>query len=147
MFVHQKISAVGSEAVGQGDQWAEEGNVREGLEGSPVLEEGTSLEEGDRRTEVERWGSHEDQQEDRSESCPGVEEGTRMEGKVGVVEGPEDLGDRATAVVAAGWAEGKRLEDRMMVLEGLQVHRGVLQPTKSMSASGLVLAGGSCRVA
>lgn len=56
MFVRRLISAVGTEvaAAGQEDQWAEEGNVQVGLEGSLVLEEGTSPEEGDRRTEVER---------------------------------------------------------------------------------------------
>lgn len=58
-----------------------------------------------------------------------------MEGKVGVVEGPEDLGGRATAAVAAaGWAGGRRPEDRMMALEGRRVHREVLQPKESMSA-------------
>jgi hypothetical protein len=150
--VRQEISAVEAEAAaavggsvvaaaGQEDRWAEEGNVQVGPEGSPVLEEGTSLEEGDRRTgEEERWGSREDQREDRSESCPEEEEeGNRKEGKVGVVEGPEDLGDRATAaaaaaavaaVVAAGWAGGRRLEGQMGELEERRVRRGVLRPER-----------------
>lgn len=152
VFVRRKISAGGTEvaAAGQEDQWAEEGNVRVGPEGSLVLEEGTNPEEGDHRTEVEHWGSHEDQQEDQSENCPEVEEGNRMEGKVEVVEDPEDLvdpGDRATAAVAAaGWTGGRRLEDRPMVLEGRQVHREVLQPKESMSASTLAVADGRCIV-
>jgi hypothetical protein len=146
VFVRQKISAVEAEAVGQEDQWAEEGIVHAGLEGSLVLEEGTSPEEGDHRTEEEHLGSHEDQQEDQSESCPGVEEGNRMEGKVGVVEVPGDLEDRATAAVAAGWVGGRRPGDRMMVLGELQEHREVLQPIGSMSASTLVVAVESCIV-
>ena len=118
-------------AVGRVGQWAEEGNVQVGPVGSLDLEEGTSPEEEDRRIEVEeRWGSRGDQREDRSESCPVEEEGSRMEGSEGVVGGPEDLGHRATAaaVVAAGWAEGRRPEDQMAVLEERRVRRGVLRP-------------------
>lgn len=137
----QGISAVetGAAAVGFGvvvaagpeDRWAEEGSVRVAPEGSLVLEEGTILVEEDRRTEGERWESRGDQREDRSASYPVEEEGSRKEGKVGVVEGPEDLEDRATAaVVAAGWAEGRRLEDRMAVLEERRVRRGVLRPER-----------------
>lgn len=70
-----------------------------------------------------------------------------MEGKVGVVEGPGDLGGRATAAVAAaGWVGGRRPGDRMMVLEGRRVHREVLQPKESMSASTLMMADGRCIV-
>ena len=61
------------------------------------------------------------------------EEGNRTEGKVGVVVDLEDLGDRATAaaaVAAAGWAEGRRPEDQMVVLEVRQVRRGVLRPER-----------------
>jgi hypothetical protein len=124
-------------AAGQEDQWAEEENVRVGLEESLVLGEGTSLEEEDRRTEEEdHWGSREDQREDRSESCPVEVEGSRTEGTVGVVEGPEDLEDRATVaaaaavVVAVGWAGGRRPEGQMAVLEERRVRRGVLRPER-----------------
>jgi hypothetical protein len=64
------------------------------------------------------------------------EEGNRMGGMVGAVEDPEDLEDRATAaaaavvVAAAGWAEGKRPEDQMVVLEERRVRRGVLRPVR-----------------
>lgn len=100
-----------------------------GPEGSPVLGEGTSLVGEDRRIEEGHWGSREDLREDRSASCPGEEEGSRTEGKVGVVEGLEDLGNRATAaVVAAGWAGGKRPGDQMVVLEERRVRHEVLRP-------------------
>lgn len=118
-------------AVGQEDRLAEAGSVRVGPEGSPVLEEGTSLVGEDRKTEEEHLGSREDQREDRSVSFPGEEEGSRMEGKVGAVEGPEDLGDRAiAAVVAAGWAGGRRPGDQMVVLEERRVRHEVLRPDR-----------------
>lgn len=108
-----------------------------GPEGSLVLGEGTSLEEEDRRTEEgDHWGSREDQREDRNESCPVGVEGNRMEGKVGVVEDPGDLEDRATVAaaavvaVAAGWAGGRRPEGQMAVLEERRVRRGVLRPER-----------------
>lgn len=135
--MRQEISAAEIEAVaagfvvaaGQEDRWAEEGSVRVGLGGSLVLEEGTILVEEDRKTEGVHWGSRGDQREDQSASCPVEEEGSRTEGTVGAVEGPEDPGGRATAaVVAAGLAEGRRPEDQMVVLEERRVRRGVLRP-------------------
>lgn len=134
-FSAAEIEAVAGAVADQEDRSAEEGIVQVGPEeGSPVLEEGTIPGEEDRSSEEGHWGNREDQLGDhRSESCPEAEEGIRKEGKVGVVEGPGDLEDRATAaaavVAAAGWAEGNHLEGR---LAGLGERREeVLRPVTS----------------